>query len=331
MDYSTLKEILTKKIMVLDEFLWEGRAKSESIERWLSNFKSEKEKIHCLFLISQFTYFGSRQVRNSLVSLYRDIYKYQKIEKIRKSLTNSTDIKKINDKFKKQLNQTRFLGIGNPSESGTHMLYYFRQENKLSKNLFINVYDIFTRGKNKNLRLKYPRVNNYVFIDDFCGSGSQAKDYSKNIVTEIKRLSKNIKVDYLMLIGTQKGLNEVRKLNFDNVEAVFTLDDSFKTFDNDSRYFRNIYSGIDQKYAEKLCKKHGKKLMYYYWQREGIPNKELNKYSDATSLGFGDCQLLLGFHHNIPDNTLPIIWYDEGDTPWIPIFKRYNKNYSIVL
>ena len=29
------------------------------------------------------------------------------------------------------------------------------------------------------------------------------------------------------------------------------------------------------------------------------------------TLGYRDSQLLIGFQHNTPDNTLPIIWYDE--------------------
>ena len=37
----------------------------------------------------------------------------------------------------------------------------------------------------------------------------------------------------------------------------------------------------------------------------------------ADALGFEDSQLLIGFHHNTPDNTLPIIWFDEpGGVPW---------------
>lgn len=33
-------------------------------------------------------------------------------------------------------------------------------------------------------------------------------------------------------------------------------------------------------------------------------------------------------HHNTPDNTLPIIWFDEDKSMWTPIFRRYNKNYT---
>ena len=46
-------------------------------------------------------------------------------------------------------------------------------------------------------------------------------------------------------------------------------------------------------------------------------------------LGYRDGQLLLGFSHNTPDNTLPVFWYEERDGPnWRPMFRRYPKGYG---
>lgn len=330
MTYSELREEFEEKIMNLDELLWNKNFDNRKINRWLSNFKNEKEQIHALQLLTKFIYFNSVQVRNLLVSLYRDIYKYNKIENIRIRLKNSTNFTKLNNLFLEEQKKTLFLGIGNPSESGTHMLYYFRQENGLSKKLFANVHDIFNRKilfkKNK---LKYPKVNHYVFIDDFCGSGSQAKQYSKNVVEEIKASNPNVTVDYYMLVATDHGLNEVNKTKFDNVEAVFILDNSFKAFSKNSRIYKNADPLISKNFAENFCSIYGKYLMHNYWFNEGIKGKKLNAYADICKLGYNDCQLLIGFHHNVPDNVLPIIWYDEKTIKWNPIFKRYNKKYSI--
>ena len=51
------KEELVRKILILDEIAWEGRVKGPKLNSWLQNFSSEKEKLHALFLISQFMYF----------------------------------------------------------------------------------------------------------------------------------------------------------------------------------------------------------------------------------------------------------------------------------
>jgi len=83
----------------------------------------------------------------------------------------------------KELDCTRFLGIGNPSESGVHLLYYFRQENCLPKDVFIDASRAFkstvTPDGNISVQIGNPDITRYVFIDDICGSGDTAITYSK--------------------------------------------------------------------------------------------------------------------------------------------------------
>ena len=60
--------------------------------------------------------------------LFRDLYRYPIVEQIRKANNDTTNIDLINREFQDALDRTLFLGVGNPSESGCHLLYYFRQE-----------------------------------------------------------------------------------------------------------------------------------------------------------------------------------------------------------
>ena len=265
-------------------------------------------------------YFGNAELRQLLISLYRDLFKYPIIASIRKRKSDSMDLDEINHEFKRELDATRFLGVGNPSESGVHMLYYYRQECKLSKKYFINTSDIFTTSKiTEKLPTKETRVylkseirnidiKRYVFIDDFCGSGSQAEDYLKQIVENIKFESPDIEVNYLMLFGTETGINNVRNLGvFNNVEAVFTIDETFKTFSDNSRYFKVLPDeSIEKDFSRETALKYGNNLF-------------------NPPLGYGDCELLLGMYHNTPDNSLPIFWSEQNN--WKPVFKRYNKIY----
>jgi hypothetical protein len=111
-------------------------------------------------------------MRELLRALYRDLYRYPIVESIRRAHSDTLDANFIEEEFKKRLLQTRFMGMGNPSESGCHLLYYFRQENRLPRNLFIHTHEIFTRsGSPPALSVKDPTVATYVFLDDFCGSG----------------------------------------------------------------------------------------------------------------------------------------------------------------
>ena len=117
---------------------------------------------------------------------------------------------------------------------------------------------------------------------------------------------------YFTLFATEHGIAEFQqKTGFDKVDAVFRLDDTYKCFKDESRYFVNCNPQIERLFAEKMCRAYGVQL------------------SPNNPLGYKDGQLLLGFHHNIPDNTLPIIWFDEeAGIPWTPIFRRYPKFYG---
>jgi hypothetical protein len=237
-------------------------------------------------------------------------------ENSRELSDDTTDIALIEREFRSALGRTLFLGVGNPSESGYHLLYYFRQENSLPKTRFAHSNEVFQQkqlSKGQVLKvLRRPNINRYVFIDDFCGSGHQGKEYSKNIVEDIKSLNSAIEVSYFVLFATTTGREYVRKNTaFDVVRCVCELDDTFRCFSPSSRYFPSRSQEIIATFAEQMCRFYGSLL---------VPD---------DPLGYDNGQLLIGFHHNTPDNTLPIFWYNEpGGTNWTPIFKRYPKNYG---
>ena len=305
-----------KQIEVLNSTIWENRVQGPKIMEWLDNFDDDNEKYYALYMLSRLMYFSSSSIRNLLKALYRDLYRYPIIEQIRKDNNNTLDPNIIEPSFAKELMATRFLGVGNPSESGVHLLYYFRQENKIPKNLFINTDDIVEYDENGNCKLRdaYKDVKHYVFIDDLCGSGDQATSNTSNVkrcVQHLRNIVKDAKISYFMIFGMSKGIQVIRNSGlYNQTNAVVELDESYRCFSEQSRFFD------DDKYkraeAKSIAYKHGYKLMGGYPQ---------------LSLGFGDCQLLLSMRHNTPDNTLPIIWYDEDNTIWKPIFKRYNKVY----
>ena len=277
-------------------------------------------------------YFGAVPMRFLLCSLYRDLFRYPLIKKIRQDNDNTLDEDFIERKFKEEEINTRFLGVGNPSESGAHLLYFFRQENRLSKKLFVYTDETINRSGGK-CELSFPDVKRYVFIDDFCGSGSQATSDTniKRCVEELKKQSPDIEIVYLMLFATSTGVGNVRRCGlYDRVEAVIELDDTYKCFEECSRIFpKRENFPFEREFAKDFCYKYGKPLFKSISQKEGHTGAILENISNYAALGWGDCQLLLGFYHNTPDNTLPVIWYDEDDISWFPIFRRYNKKYSL--
>lgn len=316
-----LRERLEGKIKFLNDATWENRITAKLVKEWLSQFTAaddvrDDEQIHALFLLSHFLYFGQPEVRALLKALYRDMVRAPILQSIRRANADTTDIAFINSEYEARRKKMRFLAVGNPSESGMHLLYYFRQENILPKDMFINTHEIFDRsvsGSNVSLSLRDKEIEKYIFIDDLCGSGTQAGGYSIDIVTPLKALSKTASVSYLVLFATSKGLEAIRDLGcFDQVDAVFELDETFRTLEENSRIFSGEEGPFDRIKVRNTCDKYGKLLF------------------PSDPLGYKDGQLLIGFNHNTPDNTLPIFW--GGDQcmtgPWRPVFKRYDKVYG---
>ena len=310
----TVTDELIERLKVLNQTVWEHQAEEPVIEAWLNNFVDpgagtiDVQRLHALYLLSRFMYFGRRELREMLRALYRDLFRYRVIQSLRKAHSDTTDHVRLNAMFHAELMRTRFLGMGNPSESGTHLLYYFRQENRLPRDLFINGHELFLRTSEGRVAPRFEEVTRFIFIDDFCGSGTQALEYSNDLVATIKGLQPGVDVAYYALFAVDDGLDAVRKDGrFDSVDAIFVLDESYRCFAPDARDFRQSPVGVTQTTAKAIAEHYGSSLQKHH------------------PLGYKNGQLLIGFYHNTPDNTLPIIWYSEDHPAWTPIFRRYPK------
>ena len=309
-DQQTLADTLQEKIKVLHDSIWERRADWPRVSAWLDQFQDAQttpdDRLQALYLLSNFMYFGTSEIRALLKSLFRDIFRASVISEIRKN-TPALKIDEVDASFEHELKRTRFVSLGNPSESSAFLLYYFRQENKIGRECFISGAEIFTIDQ--ALQVRDQNVTRYVFIDDLCGSGIQGEDYSKNVVLPLKALKDDVKVYYYALFGTATGIQRLRDLNrFDSVHPVVELDESFRCFSDVSRIYLDAPLPLARDAGMALAHRFGARLQ------------------GDHPLGFSNGQLLLGFAYNTPDNTLPVIWSDGDETyPWAPVFKRYSK------
>ena len=311
-------EDLVRKLKQLSQFVWNGECEWPIVETWLEQFTGEsafscdEERHEMLYLLTNFIYYGMGEVRGLLKSVYRDIVQYRLIEKIRRANRDTVDLGLINRRFEKELSKTRFVPVGNPSESSSHLLYYFRQENGLPKKLFVNSVDILEHTATGS-RLRSPRVRRYVLVDDFSGSGTQAIKFAKRVVAPVRRVDPKVEFNYYVLVATAKALGKLRKLQisegetrkvFDDVDCVFELSEEFKAFSSSSLFYQSSNSSK----ALNVASTYGKLL------RRKSP------------LGYKNGQLILGFGHNVPNNTLPIFsWVGQNREPWVSPFPRYPK------
>lgn len=314
---------VVRRIRTLSEVLWEGHASIPDVNRWLGNFtgktedySAEEEQRHAVHLLSHFTYFGLREVRELLTALYRDLFRYEIIQSIRTAADDTTDATLLRSEYEKHLACTRFLGVGRPAESGTHLLYYFRQDNNLSNDLFPSPYQLLSETEDAGRTLiADATVERIVFIDDVLGTGAQAVqhnlDFIQHLLRAAKRSERKIEIWYLTLFAKSEGLEAVRGLGFDHVKAVHELQPSQLVFSDESHVYANPPAGITRDAGRQIAERYGADV------------------APGNGFGYGEGQLMLGLHHNVPDHTLPIFWVNESVKEsvvrWEPMFRRYPK------
>ncbi|MBL9144021.1 MAG: hypothetical protein JNM99_10115 [Verrucomicrobiaceae bacterium] len=307
-------------IKKLSESAWQdAKITRLKVDRWLSNFKGEAtavemERLHAMHLLAQHIFIGRREIDECLRVLFEERIAYPFVQKHKDSLRTADA---VNEALQRHLcATTRFVGMGNPAESGTSLLYRFRQVNRLPLKVFSTPCDAVeitadeTTHDKVAVLLEPPELNHLIFLDDFCGSGTQATRRVKKLVKALRSHQKSVRVSYFLLFSTQSGLDALESSGlFDEVRPVIVFDEDYKAFCSASHYYRSALNNISREVAEQTMEHYGKKL---------VENPD-------DALGFGECQLLMSFEHNTPNNTLPVIWADQPEIPWHAIFPRVDK------
>lgn len=283
------------EIMKISQISWDLNFSRDDIDEWLQNFSGEAtgspkaEKVMALWLLSNFVYYNINDVREFCRFLYSEFIHTKLVEY--QSDNKFQDIS-VEKRIAHILDATLFLSLGNDSESGSNILYYFRQVNSLDKSVF-----------QKDMAKEY---ENIVFVDDVTISGTQALTYISNIKESIK----NRKVYFLTFLASDVATDELKHIDVHTLCGNY-ISDREKCFSRNSYVFapegRNRYLNL----TEKMCRYYGEKITKGHPEVTGYP------------LGFDEAQNLFCFFYNTPDNTLPIFWCDRNG--WKPLFKRYEK------
>jgi len=286
---------LNDNILNYSDLIWEKRVLQQHVNSWLSNFKDNSvidERLMALELLNAFIYYNEKEIKY----LCKNVFNEFKQSLIHDMVKTGLSIYESEDNFLRNINEIRFAHVGRPSESGCFILYYFRQENEIPIELFVE------RWEQINNTIKH-----LVLIDDFLGTGDTIESFlDSNTFKEIKEHSPSIKVYYLPLVSLQDGYAYIHT----KFPELILLCSQF--FSNEYRVFsEKSYLYCDETpeirgLKKEICRQYGDDLETEDW-----------------ALGFDESQILIGFHHNIPDNTLPIIWSQKNG--WNPIFPRKKK------
>ena len=297
--------MLAKEMIELDElclkfinhvhYIWKGRITKTDIEKWFENFQENTEidtREMASNLLNGFIYYTEDEVKY----LCRYAYLQYKQEKVKDFVISGVSVHDAGHAFEEHLKKCVFSHIGKPGESGCFILYYFRQKNKISTRNFLQRWDELNC-----------ETESIIFVDDFIGSGDTAIHFWKSDIIQniIKRLP-YAKIYYLALIGLEKG---IEKMHSECPEITIicsqVLDREYQVFSDTSYIFPEEKT---RELSRKVCQQLGCHL-------EG----------EDYALGYKNSEVMVGFHHNIPNNTLPLIW--SGNKGWYPIFVREKKIY----
>ncbi len=182
-----------------------------------------------------------------------------------------------------------------PTKSGYVVARMLKQEFRTDESYIINPEDV-----QRELSVG---VTTFLFIDDFLGTGVQFADFFND--RGFMRLLQSAYVAYLPLAAHEDGIRTLRtSIPWLHVRAVELLDDSHSLFHDACGTFND---GVNSSSSA---------LLFYHelLRRKGI------QISGPNRTGFGHLELAYAFEHAVPDNCLPILWWDNND--WKPLFPR---------
>lgn len=290
----SLKELRRRLEEVLEaksRHVWGNRLLGPQIEEWLGNFsgdilREEEEELLALYIAAKFVYISQEELEHLCTVVFRRFLRSRLPELNR---GRNEPLSKTRERL---LQDTRFHGLGRPSESGDHILYHFRQANALPKNLF---YDPVGDSESEPF-------SDLCILDDVTLTGTQASRYMKE-TDHIPCQNRS----FAFLIGTTQAKKKLQAEGA-TVHLGIELTDDETGLQENSPVMTDLESDLAGLFTpddvRSFCRHYGAKV----WP--------------SHPLGYGGMGLLLSFNYNVPDNTLPIIW---GDQRWTPLLPRDHK------
>lgn len=286
-------------IMEKDQYYWKRfTGRPDEIFKWLHNFSNEDEIYLALVLANNTLYYNLDEVR----SLWRRILMNRVKLFLLDEIFRNTELPDIEKWFPEYLREKCiFIGYGKAGKSGQSMVYFFKQSHNVKGLKYMELFEFLHSTED------FSTKETVFLLDDFVGSGNQAittwynnktNDKSFNDVSEE---NPHLKFIYLALIGFKEGKKVIEENTPMKVILGEELDERFKCFSDVSVIYENPNERIE---AKRVMEEKGRMLYEY-------------------PLGYDNMELAVAFHHNTPNNSLPVIWKRRDDESWYPLFERF--------
>lgn len=322
-DFDIEEEVLIQILKDTVDTSWgRGTLDREKIYTWLDNFTGlvfdkEYERKLALILAVHIVYYNEDDICYLVKIAYRKLL-HQIMTKERISIEKAAE-------------SIVFHPLGSVSESGPFLSYYFRKENNLPVESFLNSIENVVNS---------PNIKYIVFLDDVSISGGQVSWYLKQMArreTIWNKILQERTLYALFLISTIKAQKELEEKRVHLCTPIL-MDERSQCFKKESAIYKIFDKNIRDKLrvqSKDMAEKYGYKLLLKQYLYNGELQRLLDKKETVETiknklrrdaLGYDDSELLTVFEYNTPNNSLPIIWAETGG--WTPLFKRHDKLYT---
>jgi len=265
---------------------------ADILRRWISQFEDVSDQRLVFKILQNFKLYNEFEIRQKMENLFNLVRK--EINSNNRAIYLDSHKKKRDDIIVSYLDSS-------PSKGGSFFTKLFVDQNKIYSD-----HACVPNMLEKKISEK-TNMNALLIIDDFVGSGKTLIEnidlvFNESLCKLLKE--KKIIVVFGLITGYLEAKEKVEKrISKLDINASFNiidvLNDSDKCFNNSSPIFA---TNIERKDAENICKNRGETLEPKY------------------PLGYSNCQSLIAFPMNCPNNTLPIFWKKTEN--WIPLFER---------
>jgi len=309
----------------------------ESLAQWLDKFeKKDRQKLY-QFIKENLVYLSATEIRQ-LIDISFNLYIKPIIVGDAKFICNKeniTDLEERKEVFRCCRRQTLFLGLSD----GAH-IDIFRRDHPFLSNEQIHVHYDFSITKIQDImqdlcndtakikidgNIEKKQYRNIVLLDDFSASGisfiRKDGDIWKGKIPKFLNQLESYSFDYSQInfhVLLYVATNEARSYIEEMLKKLFQ-----------EKGFTNNFSVITIQSIQKANLTGLDDILKSYYMKYNMSTIENEHYKkgklDSPYLGFNECSLALVLYHNSPNNSLPILWFNDKPL-YKGLFPRVNRH-----
>lgn len=288
------QSVISRVHALVDVGIWD--IERSSLNGWIDQFKSQEERYFSSCILDSLIYRSHEQFLACAKALFRGplgtIFSPE-------GASHDLELTQILQEYRDR--GVRLVPVIRsnhpPTKSGPLVLRYIKRALSLNDDWMLWPWQVTSELETN------PRIKTVIFVDDFLGSGTQFCDF---LNAQKLELTKSISWIYAPVVAHESGISRVNK-DYPDIQVTcieqLTAAHSFFCPDRWKTLSAGAVTSDDA-------------LDFYesFIRLRGIDTR------GSPPCGFGDLALCFGFKHSTPDNSLPILWVNDGN--WIPLLER---------